>query len=261
MKKLLLTALMAAAGSMLALPASAQMTGYANAGVGVFRLDPGGAAAQERVSLESFEGSINSPIGSNLVVQTNLGLDHLDDGATTADRTQITVNVGMRNERWAAGAYLGGLDNALAEDSALIGGAEALFYTPSMTFSVGVGAGKYYDIEEDMWGATADIRLFLGDNMRLDAGIGYNEFTINDSNAPSLNLGGEWRFNDSPASLFAKVQYSRLDLSGAVDEQNAYRMLVGVRFDFGSPSLKARDRSGPSFKSAAGLDTAVGSLF
>ena len=59
--------------------------------------------------------------------------------------------------------------------------------------------------------------------------------------------------------IFAEIGGQQIDTGGT--DQDIYTVGIGLRYDFSTNSLKARDRSGPAFKQAAGFGTPMNFLF
>lgn len=94
--------------------------------------------------------------------------------------------------------------------------------------------------------ANVQTRYFIKDNWRVDGSISYGNIDVMSGSLKSkgLALGTEYRFSDSPISVFAKYDY--LDNSAGSTDLKNHRAMVGVKFNFGKETLKSRDRDGAS---------------
>ncbi len=94
--------------------------------------------------------------------------------------------------------------------------------------------------------ANVQARYFLDENWRLDGTYSYGKVDFVDSAIKSngIGLATEYRFSDSPFSVFARYDY--LDSSANSTSFKNNRAMLGVKFNFGKESLKQRDRSGAS---------------
>jgi len=259
MKKLLLSAAMIAAlSAFAAAPALAQQaTGFVDANVGSLNLDAGGP--DQDVDLMGVHGTVAFPVGQGLTLQGNLGFDHLDD-PVDGDNVSASANFGMRNANYALGAYVAYKDNELLDDKFLGFGGEYVYYMPQMTLSIGGGFGTYDDADADLYGISGVGRYFVSDNLRIDGRIGYTNIDSGgESDGIGAGVGAEWKPDNFPISIFGGYDFQTLD-SGTLDTDVSVWTL-GARFDFGNGTLKARDREGPAFRSAAGFDTAASGLF
>ncbi len=89
-------------------------------------------------------------------------------------------------------------------------------------------------------------RYFLSENWRFDSTYSYGKIDIVNSGIKSngLGLATEYRFSDSPFSVFARYDYLDSSVNSTSFKNN--RAMLGVKFNFGKESLKQRDRSGAS---------------
>lgn len=259
MKKLLLSAAMLAGLTALAAaPAMAQATGHVGVTVGSLNLDSGGPDTD--VDIMGVDGAVAFNVGQGLVLQGNVALSHLDDPVDD-ENLSGSVNFGMRNASYALGAYIVAKDNNLIDDTFLGFGGEYVYYMPQMTLSVGAGFGSYDDADADLYGVSGVGRYFFSDNFRVDGKIGYTNIDSGaEADGIGLGIGGEWKPDNFPISLTASYDWQSLDGGGGADT-DVTAWTIGARFDFGNGTLKARDRSGTSFRAAAGLDTAANGLF
>jgi hypothetical protein len=258
MKKLLLSAaLLAGISAFAATPAMAQATGVVGVNVGSLNLDVG--PADQDVDLYGVHGSVAFPVGQGLLLQGNLGFDHLDD-PVDGDNVSASANFGMRNASYALGAYVAYKDNELLDDTFLGFGGEYVYYMPQLTLSVGGGFGSYDDADADLYGISGVGRYFVSDNLRIDGTIGYTNIDSGgESDGIGLGIGGEWKPDNFPISFTAGYSWQSLDSGGTDTDITVWS--IGANFDFGNGTLKARDRSGPAFRPAAGFDIAANGLF
>lgn len=104
-------------------------------------------------------------------------------------------------------------------------------------------------------------RYFVKDNWRVDAGFDYGLLNSTYANSgfyasskqtsTQLNLGTEYRLDNSPISFFGKFQNSSSSLAysnTSVPNLNfkSSLLLVGIKFTFGTGSLLDQDRRGAS---------------
>lgn len=90
-----------------------------------------------------------------------------------------------------------------------------------------------------------EVRYFFNENLRTDLSLGASKFSNMVGSDESMktkttSIGAEYKFSNSPFSAFAKYQ----DLNGTFFDTK--RLFVGVTFNFGNTSLKARNTSGAS---------------
>lgn len=108
----------------------------------------------------------------------------------------------------------------------------------------------------DGYVANLKARYFLKDNWKVEASYAYNKININQGGIPvngdftntadqqSFGIGTEYRLTDNPLSMFA--QYNRNQISIGNWNVDSNQFFAGLKINFGSTSLKARDQSGAS---------------
>jgi hypothetical protein len=203
------------------------------------------------------------------------GLDILDSVKTT----DVAGHAFWRNDSFLLGAFgQYGLTSAdvigpLGVDfDRFYGGAEAQAYFGNFTLYAQAGY-QNLDLGIDIPGlddvdgffVNAEARYFATENWKLFVKGGYNTATISadlggadfelDFDTFTVGGGTEYRFADSPLSVFANAEYSHSetdglsDLSGgAIDEGEfgTVKVLAGLKLNLGSQTLLERDRAGAS---------------
>ncbi len=157
----------------------------------------------------------------------------------------LGAHAARRGLRWLVGGYLG--YDSLDTIEAWTGAIETQYYMPRGTFS---GVLSYSDAEdESLTGIVLEgkYRHFATDNLSVYGGLGVGELELAgvDVEFWQADVGGEWRLETLPISLFAGYRHAEYDVP-AVDLTSG-TATIGVRYNWGG-SLLDRDRSG------AGLD-------
>lgn len=105
----------------------------------------------------------------------------------------------------------------------------------------------------DGWVGRGEIRYFLQPDFKVNAHLQYGTLSDNGSDgsqtATIAGLGAEYRFSGSPISLTADADFIKYKFDwGGGDgyTQSGTRVLIGLKFNFGSQTLEARDRTGAS---------------
>jgi hypothetical protein len=250
MKKLLLSAAMLAGlAALTAAPAMAQATGHIGARFGNVDVDLGPVGGDD--DLLGVDGAVNFPTGGGLNIQADVGYFTLDDA--DVDSVTGSVHLGMRNDQYAFGGYVGLTDNG--DDNGVFYGGEFVYYMPQLSLSAGIGAGSFDDTDTDFLGALGEGRYFVSDNLRFDGRLGFVSVDAGaggDDDGLTYGIGGEWKPDGLPVSFFAAADFSNFDDS----DVDITVLQLGVRFDFGNGTLKARDRNGPAFKALSGFSEA-----
>ena len=251
--KSMLKAAVAAAALLAAAPAMAQDAGgFVGLAYGQQELEtPFGDADGDAWGAE---GSVAFKASGDLVLQFDVNYTEASDADYEA--VNGTAHVFTRNADYAFGGFVGLSD--VESSTSWYAGVEAANFFDTSTVAVGLGYANLDDLDVDLWGVTGEYRWFATDNVRVDGRLGWQtgEFEDESTDAWNFGVGAEWKIGDSPVSLYAtydSFQFNDFD----IDVNTA---LIGVRFNFGQGSLKDRDRSGPTFRSQGGFDTAARAL-
>lgn len=159
----------------------------------------------------------------------------------------------VRNDSYAVGAFLQGVQ--YESNKTYNFGVEGAKYLDNVTVAGALGYGKFQDVDVHYWALNGEARYFVSDNIRVQGGAAWDRFSFfgTDADAWSLGFGGEYQFDQAPVSVYANYAYTKqddLDVSN-----NAFT--IGVRYNFGGGSLKARDRKGASFTGVSDLGAAL----
>lgn len=248
MKKYLLAASLTAGLAAVAAPAFAEVSG--TVGANYARADAGGADTDTY----GISGGIAIPTGGSLAVLLDGAYSHNDDA--DLDVFDAAGHLITRNESRAWGGYVSyaHADGGGADVDVLgVGGEYAKFFTNS-TLAVTLGYANADDLDVDATGVLGEYRIFATDNLRFDINAGYARVNTNfgDDDGTQVGAGVEYRFNGSPISLGAT--YSYVDIGGTGGDANVFG--VSLRYNFGSSSLKSRDRTDNTF-GGAGLGSFI----
>lgn len=103
--------------------------------------------------------------------------------------------------------------------------------------------------------ASLEARYFLEDNWKLSSRYSYGKLASGLADfgikSQSFGIGTEYRFSDSPVSVFLNLDTMRSSFGSDAFDSN--RVMVGAKLNFGQTSLKSRDRNGASLN-PVGLD-------
>ncbi|MFC5991806.1 hypothetical protein [Limoniibacter endophyticus] len=213
----------------------------------------------------SIRGSVNARVSGGLNIQGDLGygkhdFDFIGDGSSYYG----TLHGYYRPEEvFAVGAFIHGAKtdlDALGSADLLetrMAGLEVAWFSDAATFYAQGGYGK-----TDLLGLDADhlmgrlgIRYFLADNIRIDAEGTVNRLStdIGDIDHASAKALLNYRPDGLPVSVYGGYRKDWLEPKsggaspGSTDSQS---ILAGLRFHFGSDSLKEEERNGPIWSSA-----------
>ncbi len=110
-------------------------------------------------------------------------------------------------------------------------------------------------VTADGWNIAAQIRYFVQSNLMIALKAGYADLSFDNAFGNGVNhsawkIGAktEYRFNASPVSVFAEVDYrdGRFKVAGVDMKENETRAMLGAKWNFGSQTLFQRDRNGAS---------------
>lgn len=170
------------------------------------------------------------------------------------------------NDRFLVGGFvqLGRTTRVVAGseyvDNRYYAGGEAQAYFGNLTVygqAGGLGYRRdYTDFVVDGWFATVKARYFLTEDLRVDAHLGAEvegQFDPEDQTFAdaeplttwNLGLGAEYKFQDTPFSIFAKYDFFDTAYEDREFVRDRHRLLIGVKVQFDNDTLLDRDRSGP----------------
>lgn len=247
MKTLLLAT--AAAAALFAAPAMAQDSGVGSAGVtlGASQVDVLGSEAT--IETAAVDVAVATDIAGFTVTIDggfNTGLDD-DDGVDSSVAGRIHGSKAFGDFR--AGAYFG--SSEVLGDYMQTYGVEGQYYMDQLTLSGSVAYETIDDVDADAWSVAGDVAYFISPNFRVNGGLGFTKIEAfgGDADAWQGDVGGEYKFGESPFSAFANISHAELeDADLSVDT-----FTFGVRLSFGG-DLQTRDRKGGDLgRSAAGL--------
>jgi hypothetical protein len=113
--------------------------------------------------------------------------------------------------------------------------------------------------------ATAKANYFINDNFKVTAGYTYNtvDLALDGSyDNQKFSIGTEYRLANYPVSFYGDYAHNRFKLDSVDIKQDTDAVMVGLKFNFGSESLKSRDRTGASLDpiSTSGAGQWLGNL-
>jgi len=235
MKTILLAS---AAAALFAAPAFAQ---DAVGSVGVTYSNPSfdTGAADVDADVWTFDGTVALPV-KDWTVTLNGAVDQTEfqgeDDTTGAAAAHLTK---MWTSDVRAGAFVAANGIGTGEDPIWTVGAEAQKYLSKATLTGQVAYTTADDIDADIWTVGGDAAFYVMPNLRLNAGVSYNNVDVagGDVDAWTYGVGAEYEIENTPFSVGAA--YTRAD----VDSIDVDTWSLGLRYSFGG-GLQARDRAG-----------------
>ena len=227
----------AAAAALFAAPALAQ---DAVGSVGLTYSNPSVEIAGDDFDADvwAVDGTVAIP-ANNWTVTFNGAIDYAkaygEDDTTGAAAAHLTTLVAgdVRVGGFVAGNGIG------SGDTVYTVGAEAQKYLAGSTLTGVVAYTSADDLDADIWTVGGDAAFYVMPNLRLNAGVSYNnvDAQLGDVDAWTYGVGGEYEFTGTPFSVAAG--YTRAD----IDSIDVDTWSLGLRYSFGG-GLQARDRAG-----------------
>lgn len=267
------TALLLGAGSTFAASAPAPVPSIADGFVSIavggksiadsFDSDTASGVSLEGAASGEYNFSANLGFQGDLVLKSQ----GFSDSEFSEDRNvETAIHAFYRNDQYLVGGFgqygndsltIDGFGEGLSIDH-FYGGVEGQAFFGNATIYAQAGAKEFrFEGENiDGWFGTLEARYFLDPNFKIEAHVGGDTFGGGDDflkddmmTTVHVGIGTEYRLPQSPISLFAKYDYSQhtfAEPGAAVLSDN--RVLVGAKFNFDTPTLIQRDRSGASLK-------------
>lgn len=251
MKTILLAS--AAAATLFAAPAFAQ---DAIGSVGVTYSNPSFDTGADDADADvwTVDGTVALP-AADWTVTLNGAIDYTkaygEEDTTGAAAAHLT-------KMWAsdvrAGAFVAANGIGTGNDTIWTVGAEAQKYLSNATLTGQVAYTTSDDSDADIWTVGGDAAFYVMPNLRLNAGVSYNNVDLagSDLDAWTYGVGAEYEIENTPFSVGAS--YTRAD----IDSLDVDTWSLGVRYSFGG-GLQARDRAGANL-GVTSIVSALGGL-
>ena len=204
---------------------------------------------------------INVPFADRWNIQGDAIIDHIaiddDDGG------DLTGYGGALHAYWRdpnayAFGFFGTLtqfENEASDAESFTFGPEAQMYFGNLTLYGQAWYGQLvFDNAPnhfDMWGIRAVARYFVQPNLRLDGELAYHNANMDlfdiDIDTFSVALQGNYRFDNTPLTVFGRYQFDTLTASqpGIGDQDlDTHKFVVGLKASFGTGTLFDEDRYG-----------------
>lgn len=234
MRKLFLGAVALAA---IAIPTAAHAEGSGDINIGYRSIDEG-----EIDGAVQYGGAAHVGFGNNWNLQVDGQNNRVDIGEGDLTISEGAAHVFYRAEGWAAGGFISYGDALF--DSVYGIGVEGQLYLGQFTVGGSVeslNADNFDDL--DGWIATLGGDYFITDNLQVGAAV-LSVDVDGDYQLTNFNIGGEWRLDNSPFSIYAEYDLIDEELYG--EEIDA--ITIGARWNFGGGTLLQRNRGGASME-------------
>lgn len=202
------------------------------------------------------------------VVLSNQTYSNVDTGGGGGSVTERNADVALhafyRNDQYLIGAFAqygmtGESESDHSDDSESFdryyAGGEGQIFLGNATLYAQLGGQQLAadGVSINGWFGTFEARYFLQPDFKIDGHVGFDTLNVDEGGDTTLTtwhagVGAEYRFSGTPFSVFAKYDYSQETVAGESGSINDSRILVGAKFNFDTPTLMDRDRSGASLK-------------
>lgn len=140
-------------------------------------------------------------------------------------------------------------DGEMSDLYAVMAGPEAQVYFDKVTLYGQVYLGQLRSTASsekyNTWGVRGVARYYVQPNMRLSAEAAYFKVDLDSAaNSVALAAQSDYRFDNSPVSVFGRYQFEHFYLSNSSFAFDSHKLLVGLRLSFGSGTLLDEDRAG-----------------
>lgn len=198
-------------------------------------------------------GSVVTTLNGDLKLQFDGSIQDMGHGDHTDTHGTAVAHVFMRNHDFAFGGF-GGLTTG--ESDGYVIGAEGALYLDRLTLagSAFFGGDREYEDDEKS-GVHAAGTYFFSDNFSVGADVSYYDFDYGggQQDGTIYGINAEYQFANG-VSVFGGWHTSDEDYYGSDKEVDSFS--IGLRYNFGTGSLIARDRDGASMLGASSLQRA-----
>jgi hypothetical protein len=236
MKKVLLGAVIALAGG--ATLAHADTAGIVD--LAYRNIDSSGSIDGVR-----FGGQVVAPLSGGWSAQFDARMLRISASGSDETLSYGTAHATYTSGEWKLGGFVSA-ESVFGEGVYGIGAdGQYNFSNASITGQVG------YDSADngggDGWTVGGDGRYFFTDDLLVNVHYSHlftnGAFGFSTSDVDTYGIGGEYKFQSSPVSVFADYQVASPDNSSSTDLKT---FTIGVRYAFGDGTLLQRQKTGPS---------------
>jgi len=210
-------------------------------------------------------GSMNasSDTGLNLQADADYAHSYLQDFGWN-DNIGGTLHVYYRpDSNYAVGIFgqTGRFESRFLPDTTArdyLGGLEAAWLGADMTIygQAGLGTTDIGGFDYDHYAGRAGMRYFFTDNIRADVEAAFDRYEddVERADVWKISAIGNYRPDGTPVSFYAgyRFEHAKLSVDGfGSDSDISNNFLVGMRYHFGSSSLKDEEGNGPIWRGSS----------
>jgi hypothetical protein len=242
-------------------PTASRFTGYLQGGFGI------GATRDTDLDSHAWQlrGSMNasSDTGLNLQADVDYARAYLEDNGWSNQIGGALHAYYRPDGNYAFGVFgqLSRFESPFLGDVSVrdhLGGVEAAWFGSDMTIygQAGFGRTDFEGLDSDHYLGRLGVRYFVTDNVRLDVEGALDRFENDNADADRWRVSaiGNYRPDGTPVSFYAGYlfEHAKLDIAGFENESDvSNNFLVGMRYHFGSSSLKDEEGNGPIWSASS----------
>lgn len=226
------------------------VTGYIEGAYGSVIDSPGDIDADAW----ALRGAVNFDAGAGFNLQMDLGYARTSIEVANTNAYNGTLHGYYRDNLYAAGVFVqasrldAGFDSHIND---YMGGIEGAYFQDTWTIhgAAGYGQARWEALGADHYMAALGARVYATDNVRFDLDGALDRITDSgiDYDVSSLKLTANYRPEAFPVTLFGGYKYTNEEVSafGSSVSGDSSTIFGGLRFSYGSSSIKEEERLGP----------------
>lgn len=228
------------------------VTGYIEGAYGSVIDSPGDIDADAW----ALRGAVNFDAGAGFNLQVDLGYARASIVDANTNAYNGTLHGYYRDNLYAAGVFVqasrldAGFDSHIND---YMGGIEGAYFQDTWTIhgAAGYGQTRWEGFGADHYMAALGARVYATDNVRFDLDGALDRITDSgiDYDIRSLKLTANYRPGSFPVTLFGGYKYADEEVSafGSSVSADSSTIFGGLRFSYGSNSIKEEERLGPTW--------------
>ncbi|PZO52873.1 MAG: hypothetical protein DCF16_08350 [Alphaproteobacteria bacterium] len=203
--------------------------------------------------IESFDwdsyginGAVSHDFSNGTLMQFDANTSRVDISACCNSSGYAALHYGVRNEGHGFGGFVV-LEDFFGYSGAGLG-VEGQLFMNNIVVNGSLGYVDFNDLDFSLVSGQVDGAYYFTENFAVTGLVAYTQDDgAFDEDWVTWGIGGEWRFNNSPASI--ELGYRAAD----IDDDDVSSWMIGVNLDLGTGTLRERASSGPSFNGAEAL--------
>ena len=191
-------------------------------------------------------GGFSHDFSNGTLLQFDGAAERVDISGCCISTGYAALHYGTRNDNYGLGGFVSLEDFGFLSGLGL--GLEGQLHMTNLVVNGSVGWLDFDDGDISGYAAQVDGAYFFSPNFALTGLISHTSGEDDlDAEWDTYGVGGEWRFDGSPASI--AFGYRHVE----IEDADGDTWTLSLNFDLGSDTLQDRARSGPSFNGAAAL--------